>query len=775
VTAPDAGRGGLPSNPTLDRAAFLADPTLTGLDLSRAYGERVDAWLRSLYRLASSDADGVALIAVGGYGRAELAPQSDLDVLLLHTGVKGIGAIAERIWYPVWDEGVKLGHSVRTMKEALSLASDDLDTATSLVTIRHLAGDPALTEDLAARGLALWRKRSRRWLNEISTRVATRHAQAGEVAFLLEPDIKEGRGGLRDVHAIHWAEQAEAVMLEGDDASLALNHDVLFAVRVELHRRAGRPGDRLVLEEQDAVAATLGYRDADDLMAVVSAAARSIAWTSDEVWERVESALQGPHGWRMSRDRDLAPGVVLRDGRVCLTAAADPANDPMLVLRVAVAAAKADARIDRTSLDRLAAQTPDAPLAWTAEARGLFADLLLAGRPAIHVVETLDQRGLFVHILPEWEPVRSKPQRNAYHRFTVDRHLCETAANASALTDRVERPDLLVIGALFHDIGKGYPGDHAVVGIEVVAKMADRMGFSAEDTAQLQDMVRHHLLLPDVATRRDLSDDGTIRWVAGQVGSLATLGLLDALTEADSLATGPAAWSSWKAELVHVLVERTGHVLGGGAAEDVTGDGAPSPELLTKMADGRRVLEGSGDHLVVISPDRPGLFARAAAVLALNGLDVLEASAYSDEAGMALEIFRVESNGSSAVNWAPVLDHLDKALDGRLALNSRLRERARVYRRTPRLSNRPSAPQVVIDNELSEVATVIEVRAPDEIGVLYRITRAIADLDLDIRSAKVHTLGHDVVDSFYLRDGQGQKVTDPDYLVEIERAILGSL
>ncbi len=763
--------------PILDRAALFADATLRGVDLSRAYGERMDQWLAALFGegTAGTGGEGVALIAVGGYGRGELAPQSDLDLLLLHTGAPDIAAEAERIWYPIWDEGLKLGHSVRTAKEALTLAANDLDTATSLVAIRHLAGDLSLTEDLAERGLALWRKRARRWLEEISARVAERHQQAGEVAFLLEPDIKEGRGGLRDVHAIRWAEMAQTVMLEGDDATLAVNHDVLFAVRVELHRRVERPGDRLVLEEQNGVAEALGYRDADALMAAVSAAARSIAWTSDEVWERVGSALKGPHGWRMSRDRDLAPGVVLRDGRVCLTAAADPANDPMLVLRVAVAAATADARIDRTSLDWLAAQTPDSPLVWTAEARGLFADLLLAGRPAIDVIETLDQRGLFVHILPEWEPVRSKPQRNAYHRFTVDRHLCETAANAAALTDRVERPDLLVVGALLHDIGKGYPGDHTVVGIEVVGEMAARMGFPPDDAAQLQNMVRHHLLLPDVATRRDLSDDGTIRWVANQVGSITTLGLLDALTEADSKATGPAAWSSWKAELLRVLVERTEHVLGGGAVEDVTGDGAPPPDLLAKMAEGRRVLEGSDDRLVVISPDRPGLFARAAAVLALNGLDVLEASAYSDDAGMALEIFRVESSGSPNIDWSRVLDHLDKALDGRLALNSRLRERAHVYRRTPRLADRPSDPKVLVDNELSEVATVIEVRAPDEIGVLYRITRAIADLDLDIRSAKVQTLGQDVVDSFYLRDAQGEKVTDPDYLVEIERAILGSL
>lgn len=761
--------------PRLERTELFADTSVTGVELSQAYCQLVDRWLQALYREASSGAEGVALVAVGGYGRGELAPSSDLDVLLLHDGLKGIGAIAERIWYPIWDEGVKLGHSVRTIKEALALAADDLDTATSLVTIRHLAGDPALTDDLSTRALALWRKRSKRWLGELSKRVTIRQEGAGEVAFLLEPDLKEGRGGLRDVHAIRWAEQAQAVMLQGDDQSLAQNHDVLFAARVELHRRTGRMGDRLLLEEQDAIAEALGYTSADDMMSAISAAARAIAWTSDEVWERVDSSLKGPLGWRMSRDRDLAPGVVLRDGRVCITAAADPGEDRLLVLRVAVAAAQADARIDRTTLDRLATESPDLAIPWEHETRELFADLLLTGRPAIDVIETLDQRGLWVRILPEWEPVRSKPQRNAYHRFTVDRHLCETAANASALVDRVDRPDLLVVGALLHDIGKGYPGDHVTVGIDVVSRIGQRMGYEADDIALLTEMVRDHLLLPDVATRRDLSDEGTIRWVATRVGSLRSLRLLDALTEADSIATGSAAWSDWKAELLGILVSRAAHLLKGGTVDEMEMVTFPTDEQLQVMAEGARVLQGLDDRLTVITADRTGLFSRTAAVLALNGLDVLSAAAYSNDDGMALQVFRVESSLGPTIAWDRVVRDLEKALDGRLALEARLRERAKTYARTARSPEQPQAPSVTFDNEVSEVATVVEVRAPDRIGVLYRITRAISELDLDIRSAKVQTLGKDVVDAFYLRGSDGAKVTDRDFLVEIERSILGSL
>jgi [protein-PII] uridylyltransferase len=760
----------------LDRRELFADDSRRGIDLCHAYSDRMDAWLGGLFAAAALGASGVSLLAVGGYGRRELAPESDLDLLLLHDGVRGVGTIAERIWYPVWDEGLKLGHAVRTVKEALGLAGDDLDTATSLVTVRHLAGDERLTEELSTRALALWRKRADRWMTEIDKRVRSRQAAAGEVAFLLEPDLKEGRGGLRDVHAVRWAELARPVMLAGDDASLSANHDLLLSARVELHRVTGRPGDRLLLEEQDAVAERLGYDDADELMRSISAAARAIAWTSDEVWDRVTSGLRGPAGWRAARDRELFPHVVLRDDRVWMTADAAPADDPLLLLRVALASATSGARVERATLDRLAQDAPEVPAPWSDEARQLFSQLLMAGTPAIDVIESLDQRDLFVRILPEWAPVRCKPQRNAYHRFTVDRHLCEAAAIAATMVDRVERPDLLVIGTFLHDIGKGYPGDHTEVGIELVGQIGERMGFPPEDIAVLANMVRFHLLLPEVAVRRDLSDDGTIQRVADQVGSLATLRLLGALTEADSRATGPAAWSTWKAELVAELTARTASILAGEESDAaVAAPSFPTSQQLDRLEEGRRIIEGIDDQLLVIAPDRPGMFSRVAAVLALNGLDVLGASAYSNDDGMALESFRVESSFSPVIAWDRVIGDLEKALDGRLALDARLRERARVYARRPNVVGAPAPPRVLVDNDLSRVATVVEVRAPDEIGVLYRITRAIAELDLDIRSAKVQTVGLDVVDAFYVQDRNGFKITDPDYLNELERSILTAL
>jgi [protein-PII] uridylyltransferase len=303
------------------------------------------------------------------------------------------------------------------------------------------------------------------------------------------------------------------------------------------------------------------------------------------------------------------------------------------------------------------------------------------------------------------------------------------------------------------------------------------MGYDDDEIATLQRMVQLHLVLPDVATRRDLDDDDTINSVAEQIGDLTTLRLLHGLTESDSLATGPAAWNSWKAELVNELVTRVAHVLGGGRVEDITGEVFPTVDLLTRMDAGELDIEASNSRLTVIAPDRPGLFSRVTGVLALHGLDVQQARAYSNDAGMAVESLKVVSSLGPVIPWDNVVKDLHLALRGRLALTARLSDRVRRYER-PRLSGPPPptpAPRVMIDLETSSAATVVEVHCANGIGVLSRITQAIAELDLDISSAKVQTLGDQIVDSFYLRDSGGQRVTDTEYLAELERAILHAI
>jgi [protein-PII] uridylyltransferase len=709
---------------------------------------------------------------VGGYGRRELCPGSDIDVVLVHAGHADVGVVAERLWYPVWDAGFKLGHAVRSAREALALAQDDLDTATALLDARPIAGDPALAADLVERATGQWRRRAKKWLAELADSVLERHIRRGEVAFMLEPDLKDGRGGLRDVHALAWADAAKLILFPADRESLAAAYGTVLAARVELHRSTGRAGNQLTLQEQDAVAKALGDRDADDLMARLAAAARTIAWTSDDTWARIRSSLAGPLGRLARRDRQVAPGLVLRDGEIHVEADASPADDPTLVLRAAAETARHLTVIDRPSLERLAAEARPMPDPWPDAARRALADLLLTGEPAVGVIEALDQRGVWMKVLPEWRPVRSRPQRNAYHRFTVDRHLVETAAGAAALADRVRRPDLLVLGALFHDLGKGQPGNHSETGAELAATIATRMGLPAADVDVLVRLVRHHLLLPEVATRRDLDDPATIELVAAAVGSLDVLELLAVLTEADAQATGPAAWGPWKATLVRDLVERVGHVLGGGEAHEVIGADFPTAAQRELLGRREQVIQTGGDELVVVTRDRPGLMARVTGVLAVHGVAVLGAWVHSTDDGMAVEQYRVESTIGPVVPWDKVRHDLELALDGRLAVHARVEARRRRYARKPVVPDAAVVTKVTFDNASSDRATVVEVLAPDAIGVLYRISRALAELDLDIRSAKVQTLGPQVIDAFYVRDFGGRKIVDAEHLAEIERAIV---
>ncbi len=751
----------------LARDELSADTTLVGRPLCEAYADRADAYLRALFDAAIDAPSGVSLVALGGYGRRELSLQSDLDVLLLHDAKRDIGPIADAIWYPVWDTGVKLGHAVRTTKEALALAGEDLDSATALLQARHLAGDSALTDALIGKGEDLWHKRATRFLPELAERVRERHARSGEVAFLLEPDLKDGRGGLRDVQSLHWAAKARAMLWEGDDVTLDDAYDVLLTTRVELHRRTGRPGDVLVLQEQDAVAAALGDASADDLMHRVASAARTIAFRSDDAWRRVEATFGGQFG-RSRRVRMISKSITVREGEVHLDADAD-LDDPVLGLRVLAVAAVEDLPVHRSALDRLAV-IPDLPVPWPDDARDALVAVLATGRAAIGHLESFDQHGLFTKVLPEWSSVRSKPQRNAYHRFTVDRHLCEAASNAAGLAERVDRPDLLLIGALLHDIGKGFPGDHTVVGMALVDDIGHRMGFGDADVATLVAMVEHHLLLPDVATRRDLDDHEVIDRVAADVGSLERLELLHALTEADSMATGPAAWSPWKAELVDALVARTAHVLGGGEVDEVTVD-FPSEALLARAAEGVRIVEGDGQTLTVIDVDRPGLFSRVSGVLSLHGLAVLDANITTVD-GRALEVLSVESSFGPTFSWERVETDIALALDGRLALRARLAEREATYRR-PRSTLEVEA-KVEFHLDESSTATVVEVHTSDSVGVLYRITDAIADFDLNISRARVQTLTDQVVDSFYVQGPGGGKV-EQTMRDELRRAILHAL
>jgi [protein-PII] uridylyltransferase len=753
-----------------ERDRLLADTGLHGRAWCEAWTAAIDQWLTGLYGKVFGDQADVCLLAVGGTGRREMAPRSDIDVMVVHRGsVKKIENGLADLWYPIWDTGLHLGHSVRSAGQKLSVSSDQLDTATTMLSGRRIAGDEALGSEVLQSAQRAWRADAGAWLALLRDRGLGRHRADGEVAFLLEPNIKEGRGGLRDMHELRWIDAAGRGIAAEAPAALAAAYDTLLRARVALHRVAPIAGEVLRLEDQDAIAPAGAFGTADDLMAAVSSAARTLSWQFDRAWHAVARAAKEP-----MKPRPLASGVTLRNGEVELGVDVWPERDPTLMLQVALGAARSESPIATRALETLSERTPDWPQPWPTGAAQELVALLLEGPRAIPVLESLDQAELFTRMLPEWEPVRSRPQRNAYHRFTVDRHLWEAATQAALLADRVARPDLLVIGALLHDIGKGYPGDHTERGEELVATIGPRMGFDERDAGHLVGLVRHHLLLPDIATRRDLDDPATIDLVAEAVGSVGFLDLLHALTEADSLATGSSAWSPWKAELVEELVERVRMRLGADGVDAGAERSSPFPtaELLALMGAGETAINVDGPRIVVVSGDRPGSFARIAGVLALHGIDVIGARAHSDEQGMAASQFRIAETQSGA-DWTAISVDVRRALSGELALSARLAERARAYRRR----RRPAAasvlpPSVVFVDAASSNATVIEVRGPDSIGLLHRVATALAEMGLDIRHATVQTIGPSVIDSFYVRTSSGAKVTDVHHRAEIERALL---
>jgi len=753
----------------LDCDDLLADTSLAGSMFSAAYCERLDTWITEIATRLDMP-EGAALVAVGGYGRCDLAPKSDLDILLVYRDGVDVSEFADKIWYPIWDSGLKLGHRVDTLEGLLNLAATDLDTATSLLSLRLIVGDEALAFDLALAGAEQWRRDAARNAVALTDRVDVRHAEYGEVAFGLGPDLKNGRGGLRDVQSMYWARATGVLASVESERSLDAAYEVLLRARVALHRLTGRAGDRLVLEYQDEVAAELGYENADVMMADIAGAARTIAWATDAAWFWVGRSLEPRR--RSSDNVERDDGIVLDGELLSLTDAAD-VSSPHLLLEVAHLAASRHSYIDHESLERLGGGHVEFPSPWPDELRSRFTDVLRLGRPSIAALEAFDQVGLMSVIIPEWEPCRSKPQRNAYHRFTVDRHLLEAAAEASALVDRVERADLLVLGALLHDIGKGYPGDHTVVGVELIGEIATRMGFDDDDAALLVDMCRHHLLLPDIATRRDLDDQGTITHVAEQVKSVELLDLLAALTEADSIATGPSAWNASKAELVRTLADRVRNVLQGASPTDVVGSRFPGPTELAmvdraKASDSGFVVDVSGPTITVVQSDRPGAFSRVAGVLTLSGLDIVGASAATID-GAALSTFVVHHDQFDVGR----LEHqLELGTSGQLALESRVADRRRTYSRTfKRTSAATLKSEVALDNDVSDYATVLEVSGRDSIGVLYRISRALSEMGIGINTARIQTIGDRVVDTFYVT-ADGEKILDEGHLAETERAIL---
>ena len=730
-------------------------------------------------KACGGDLANVALVAVGGYGREELVAGSDLDVVLLHDKRKDVQQVADAVWYPVWDAGVKLDHSVRTPDQARKVAAEDVRAMLGMLDLRHVAGDPKLTETLRSAVLGDWRNAAPKRLPELAE--ASKERIDDELAFLLEPDLKESRGGVRDLVILRAV--AASWVTDVPHARVAEPHARLLDIRDALHTVTGRSTDRLVLQEQDNVAAALGLADADELMRHLAEIGRTVGYVLDITWRRVNGVLNSRTSrlrltGRGSRDAGgrtpLADGVVNSDGEAVLARDADPAKDPVLVLRAAAAAAQAGIPLSPGTVDRLAATARRLPEPWSRAAREELVRLLGAGRPAVPVWEALDLAGVITTLIPEWANVSCRPQRNAVHKFTVDRHLVEAAANAAAFTRRVSRPDLLLMGSLLHDIAKGLPGDHSEVGETITRDLAPRLGFAAADVEVIALMVRHHLLLPDVATRRDLDDPATTAAVAEIVGSVEVLELFAAMTEADALATGPAAWTPWRSALITELVERTRAVLKG---EPVPTSSTLTEEQRTLAESGATaVIVGATDDLgtevAVVAPDRVGLLATVAGVFSVHRLAV-RAAVTESIGDRAVTIWTVHPEFGTPPDPAVLRGDVLRALDGVLDVAEKLARREASFKAPVGIAVPPAG--VSVFHDASDTATVVEVRAHDRPGLLHKVASALARTGVDIRSAKVSTWGAEAVDVFYLLDPTTGAPLSDERAASVRGAILAAL
>ncbi|WP_425296323.1 [protein-PII] uridylyltransferase [Nocardia asiatica] len=765
--------GGLPRNPRLDARS-----------LRQALVDLYELWLTSKgAELGIAPDSGLAVVAVGGLGRGEMLPFSDLDLVLLHDDVDParVAEVADQLWYPLWDAHIKLDHSVRTVPQALRVAADDLIAALGMLEARHIVGDQELSNLLIGGVRREWRTGIRSRFDELIAQAQARWERNGEIAHRAEPDLKNGRGGLRDIQlldALAIAQLTDAMPGLGPDVpggGLKQAHRRLLDVRTELHRVAGRSRDQLRAQDADEIGAALRIGDRFDLARTLSDSARTVSYSVDVGLRTAANALPRRGLARLRRmpvRRPLDEGVVEHAGEVVLARDARPQRDPGLILRVAAASAQTGLPMSATTLNRLSEDAPELREPWPKDALNDLLILLGAGRGTIDAIEALDRTGLWGRLLPEWGAVRDLPPRDALHTWTVDRHLMETVAYASALSTRVARPDLLALGALLHDIGKGRAGDHSVVGAELATHIGRRLGLWPSDVRTLSAIVRHHLLLPETATRRDLSDPETVRYVVDALdGDPQLLELLHTLAEADSLATGPGVWGDWKASLIGELVRRCRMVMAG---DQLPTPEPIAPELVEKARAGGVHVDlkpGESKHtytVTVIAPDNPGLLSDAAGVLALHSLRVLSA-ALGLEGAAAVDTFVVAPKFGDPPDPGLLRQELIRATAGDLDVPAALAKREREASPIGRSRYAQAVPRVIWTDTSVPGQVILELRAEDRIGMLSRLAAELAGCGADVRWAKVVTMGSAVVDSFCLELGSED---GPARREAIEKALL---
>ena len=746
----------------------------------RSRSNESDLLISELFAVSGADSDEVAVAAVGSFGRGELTPGSDLDIVILHRGSlsdQKLGEIVNAILYPLWDRKIKVDHSVRTYSQAREALESDLKVAMGLLDIRLICGAAGLVADIQTLAINSWREDSDRYLRILEESLAERHSRTGELAYLLEPDLKESRGGLRDITALRAINLSGAITLPMERISRA--ESLLSTVREALHNVSGRDKDKLLFTEQDKVASELGYFDADVLMSEVAQAARAVDYLMNLALHQIHRKGRDGLGRFLKRVRStvVGQGISVSNRELVIDPTYDFDADPVIGLRAAATAAQLGLRLSFDSLraysEALQSGRGALPDPWPREAREYLISLIGAGSAMVEIFEALDQEEVIFHWIPEWRGVRSLPQRNVLHRHTVDRHMVETAVAAAALTRQVHRPDLLLFTALFHDLGKGTEEDHSLRGEAMIRPLAARIGFNEGDIAVIQLLIRHHLLLSATATRRDLDDPATIASIVEAIPNLSALELLHALSIADGEATGRAAWSDWKASLVADLVRRTTMALTDNTIEK-------EPELSATQLE--RAIAGSLHveieerdsvyALEIIAPDKTGLLSVVSGVLNVMRLDVRSARTKTHGSVAVMQWLVVPDPNAPLLTQSELHKELRRAFEGEEKLAERIRARVEAYAQLPSIPVPPPVVETFMDAATD--ATIIEVRSHDRPALLFSIGNAVRKCNIDIKSAIVTTLGAEAIDTLYVTEINGGALT-PARAAEVAAQLSQSL
>ncbi|MPZ99435.1 MAG: HD domain-containing protein [Dehalococcoidia bacterium] len=754
-----------------------------GLAACHALTDALDGGLRAIFE--ESQPAGIAVVAVGGSGRREQCRHSDIDVMMLVA--RGAEETAKRLLYPLWDTGLKVGHSIRTVEQAVESANRNLETLTALLDARLVAGDSALFEGfVAARQRAI-----RGQASALARGLAERRdaVVAKEPWQLQAPHLKDGRGALRDVHLVHWLETAAAIAqglpAPDLDTPLVEARERLLATRNALHALSERPDD---VFRADLAPRVAGWLEVD-----------TFEW-SRELYlsmREVDAAASA----RLAPDRRTP-----RRRWLTWLRGSDPHAE----------AATASTE-ERRDVDRLfgALRSVD----------GLEGEAV--------PLEPLPREDWLERLLPEWEVLRGRRHIAPFHVHPVDVHVMRTVAEAARAT-RVDEdssgtpraaaalPDAseVLLAALLHDIGKGHEAEHVEAGAVIAERFAARAGLSAEASRRLVSAVALHLLLPTVATRRDIADERVIRETAERVGDAHTLHLLYVLSVADARATGPDVWNEWKAQLMRSLYTRVLDVLSAESPDAVTAPEARLPRVVdalrarfpaetveahvrqmdpgyllstppdaigdhialvaqAEQTAGRTAVHrgrtGRLDRLTVATPDRPGLLQAVAGVLVGHNASVLSGVAHTRADGVAIQVWHVEDGlgvGIDERRWSRILGAVPQALAGEYPTAERLAE----VRRTYGAQARAELPTVVhVENGASDRYSVLEVTTADRLGLLYAITHTLHEMDIDIHLAKVDTIGPEVVDAFYVRRANGRRLEEADEVERVEGRVVAAI